>query len=281
MKAHITPQTSIILADENGVQRFLYNFSSSRAPKPFIHPLRLPSGEVITEEAPADHIWHRGIWFAWKFVGSVNYWEERDAVIGKQRSITPPEIVEVAPNTHLLTHQLSWHDDDENEVATRRLTENRRLAIIDHANGTLQIDWESRFVPTEDVLLDRTPYTTWGGYGGLVTRLAKEATSTQIVFADGTRTQRPTGEQYLWGGIEGSINGADFAVVFLPHPENIRFPEPFYGNANEKSNFFGPAPLFHKPLRLKKDVEMRHQVRVLTLPMHITDAIVTPYLWER
>jgi hypothetical protein len=279
MKAHITPQTSIILTDENGVQRFLYNFSSQRAPKPFIHPLRLPTGEVITEEAPADHIWHRGIWFAWKFVGGVNYWEERDTVIGKQRSITPPEIAQITSNTHLLTHQLSWHDDDENPEATRRLTENRQLAIIAHADGTLQIDWESRFVPTEDTLLDRTPYTTWGGYGGLVTRLSHKATNTQIAFADGTRTQRPTGEHYLWGGIEGSIGGTDFAVVFLPHPANMRFPEPFYGNANEKSNFFGSAPLFHEPLPLQNGVEMRHRVRVLILPTRITTDRVMPYLY--
>jgi Methane oxygenase PmoA len=279
MKAHITPQTSIVLTDENSVQRFSYNFSSNRAPKPFIHPLRLPTGEVITEEAPTDHIWHRGIWFAWKFVNGVNYWEERDAVIGKQRGITPPTIAQIAPNTHLLTHQLSWHDDDENAEATRRLTENRQLMIIAHTDGTLQIDWESRFYPTEDTILDRTPYTTWGGYGGLVTRLAKEASDTQIIFADGTRTQRPTGESYLWGGIEGSINNTNFAIAFLPHPENIRFPEPFYGNANEKSNFFGPAPLFHEPLSLKKGTELRHRVRLLILPTKVTNDIITPYYW--
>jgi hypothetical protein len=281
MKIDATSPFLLSLIDEQNHQRFCYVSDPERAPKPFIHPIRLSTGEVITQEAPADHTWHRGIWLAWKFVNGVNYWEERDAVIGKQRNITPPEMLKISPEKFLLTHQISWHDDDENPEATKRLTESRKIALTYHDNQTLQVDWESRFIPTNDTLLDRTPFTTWGGYGGLVTRLSAEATDTQIVFSDGTRTHRPTGEHYLWGGIEGTVGDADFAIVFLPHPSNRRFPEPFYGNANEKSNFFGSAPLFHEPLLLQKDEEFLHQVRVVILQSRITDDRIMPYLWEK
>jgi hypothetical protein len=46
------------------------------AGKPFFHPLTLPDGTVLTDLRPDDHPWHRGLWWSWKFINGVNYWEE-------------------------------------------------------------------------------------------------------------------------------------------------------------------------------------------------------------
>ena len=43
--------------------------------KPYFHPLRTVEGTTLTAERPADHIWHYGLWFSWKFINGVNYWE--------------------------------------------------------------------------------------------------------------------------------------------------------------------------------------------------------------
>ena len=29
----------------------------------------------MTADRPPDHIWHHGLWFSWKFINKVNYWE--------------------------------------------------------------------------------------------------------------------------------------------------------------------------------------------------------------
>ena len=47
--------------------------------RPFFHPLALPGGRTLTDLRPADHVWHLGAWFSWKFINGVNYWEPADA----------------------------------------------------------------------------------------------------------------------------------------------------------------------------------------------------------
>ncbi|MCX6876854.1 MAG: PmoA family protein [Verrucomicrobia bacterium] len=42
---------------------------------PYIHPVSLPGGPVMSALAPVDHPWHRGLWFSWKFLNGADYWE--------------------------------------------------------------------------------------------------------------------------------------------------------------------------------------------------------------
>ena len=42
---------------------------------PFFHPVSTPTGRVLTWDAPPDHVWHHGLWFCWKYINEVNYWE--------------------------------------------------------------------------------------------------------------------------------------------------------------------------------------------------------------
>jgi hypothetical protein len=53
---------------------YTYQFAAGGG-YPYIHPLGLPGGPVMSALAPADHPWHRGLWFSWKFLNGVNYWE--------------------------------------------------------------------------------------------------------------------------------------------------------------------------------------------------------------
>ena len=121
-----------------------------------------------------------------------------------------------------------------------------------------------------EVVLDRTPFTTWGGYGGLFVRLRNDLQNARLVFDDGTVATKCTGERYQWGGIEGTTpEGSDCAVVFLPDKNNTRWPEPFYGHARPDYHFFGPAPLFHGPITLAPAETLSYGVRVLVLPRRI------------
>lgn len=58
--------------------------------KPFLHPLRAPSGVVISRGFPVekiegeskDHVWHRGLWFGHGDINGVNFWRE----LGKDKT---------------------------------------------------------------------------------------------------------------------------------------------------------------------------------------------------
>ena len=260
------------LTDDNGIERLRYDYAS--APKPFIHPLRLPDGTIITEHEPADHTWHRGLWFAFKFVNGVNYWEERDEIIGEQATHAPPVVYPYNPGHVQVAGPVRWSDQGQN-----RLLESRALQYLLHPSGEALIHWHTKLDALEDVTLDRTPFTTWGGYGGLFVRLRNDLENPRLVFDDGTVTTRCTGERYKWGGIEGTTpDGKDCAVVFLPSPENTRYPEPFYGAAKTDYNFFGPAPLFHEPVVLKKGEKITYLYTVLILPRRINPDEINTYL---
>ena len=266
----LDPKT-LALADISGVERLRYDWGS--APKPFFHPVRLASGVRVTEHEPGDHYWHRGVWLSFKYVNGVNYWEEKPdqpGGIGRQVSLAPPD-AETEGDAVVLKHRLRWEDD-----AGAKLIEERTVRVWERED-VLVLDWTSALTPLEDLTLDRTPFTTWGGYGGLVVRMRDDLAEQRIVFPGGQITSRPTGERHAWGGIEGEAEGCKVAVVFLPHPENRRFPEPFYGAAKEAWNFFGGAPLFHEPLTLTAGETLLHRTRALILPRRISDTEVNSY----
>lgn len=260
------------LTDDNGIERLRYDHAS--APKPFIHPIRLPDGTIITEHEPTDHTWHRGLWFAFKFVNNINYWEERDAIIGYQKLKHSPQCVFKTDQSFEVANFHFWEDQGKNRLAEHRY---QNCQFDEH--GILKIEHKSKIEAQEDITLDRTPFTTWGGYGGLCVRLRNDLQDAKLVFDDGTVTTRCTGERYKWGGIEGTTpGGKDCAVVFLPSPDNTRYPEPFYGAAKPDYHFFGPAPLFHEPIVLKAGETFTYQVRVLIVPRRIDRDEINTFL---
>src|SRR5262249_19468805 len=72
-------------------------------PQPFLHPLRAPSGLVVTRGyavekiagESSDHIWHHGLWYAHGDMAGVDFWrdlgpEKTGRIIPKQ----PPRAVD-------------------------------------------------------------------------------------------------------------------------------------------------------------------------------------------
>ena len=67
------PGTSVAL--ENDGQAVWRLNCGGDQPKPHFHPVALPDGRVLTWDRPPDHVWHHGLWFSWKFINGLNYWE--------------------------------------------------------------------------------------------------------------------------------------------------------------------------------------------------------------
>lgn len=54
-----------LMSGPQTIWRFHYGADQ---PKPCFHPVALPGGEPLTDFRPADHPWHRALWFSWKFI---------------------------------------------------------------------------------------------------------------------------------------------------------------------------------------------------------------------
>ena len=230
------------------------------AHKPFLHPVTTPSGANMTLIEPFDHLWHRGLWFTFKFVNGDNFWEEREP-FGRQRVTTIPRVTHPDAGTTAIDLDLDWTMDGATEPI---IAEQRRftVAVTDEAT---QIDVATTLRPAVAVTLDRTPYTTWGGYGGLAFRGTPLWHPTQRTVGERVTDGFLTGETAPWCDASGPIDGGfdrSAGVAILDHPANPRHPTPWYTGSGA-GNFLNAAPLFHEPMTLAAGETLALRYRVL------------------
>jgi hypothetical protein len=241
------------------------------APRPFVDPVLTPAGARLTVEAPADHPWHHALWFTIKFVNGENFWEE----YGEFGTLRTRDVTELATGgTRAI---IDWVRPDGATVA---LTETRTLTPITLGDHAYAIDWAEELVPVADTELDRTPFTTWGGYGGLTLRGSPDWHDTKLLLPDGSVQDRLLGERAEWCALAGFAPGADgrdgaCGVVIADHPANPRFPTPWYGSNRAETygdgwaNFLNAAFLWEEPLSVDAGtpLRLRHLVIVHDGPL--------------
>jgi hypothetical protein len=146
--------------------------------KPYFHPITVAGSPTLTDLRPADHPWHRALWFSWKYINGVLYWEE-DSKTGKApggTELTGAKATARADHSAHFELDLSYHPPRKPPL----LTEERTLDVSPPAaDGGYFIDWLGVFTAGDtDVLLDRTPIlgqpngVAYGGHAGLSLRLA-------------------------------------------------------------------------------------------------------------
>jgi hypothetical protein len=239
----------------------LWKYVYSGKPKPYFHPLSTPSGHVLTNFEPHDHFWHRGLWFTIKFINGENFWEERPP-FGTQRTLTPPTVAPGVEGSLSVFSALDWVRPDEKTavIHEQRLFTYRPIDATSYA-----FDFTFILKPKVDVLLDRTAFTTWGGYGGLTFRGNRNWQETRLLFSDGTTSDRPTPKLARWCDLSGKLDGGvgqTGGVAMFDHPDNPRHPTPWYGSTGP-GHYFNAAFLFNEPMTLDADEKLALRYRVL------------------
>ncbi len=236
------------------------------APRPFLHPVTTPAGARLTVDAPRDHPWHHALWFAIKLLNGENFWEE----YGEFGVLRTRDVVEHVPGGVRAT--IDWVRPDGETIAA---TEQRTLTPVEVGEGAYAIDWSEELVPTVDTVLDRTPFTTWGGYGGLTVRGAPDWHDTRLVLPDGSTHDRLLGERAAWCALQGRAPRPDgdadeCGMVLADHPDNPRFPTPWYASNRAETygdgwaNFCNAAFLWDEPMEVRAGatLALRHLVIV-------------------
>ncbi|MDQ2826180.1 MAG: PmoA family protein [Actinomycetota bacterium] len=254
-------------------RRFTYVWGDQR--RPHLHPVRTPAGHVLTRNAPDDHPWHHGLWFTIKFVNDENFWEEYDAY-GVLRHQGPPTVTVGDDGGTEIAGSLHWIRPDRETVA---IVEDRTVTYVPIDDGVYAIDLDTSLVPATDVRLDRTPFTTWGGYGGLTVRGPGDFVDTVLTLADGSTHDRITGTPSPWLDLSGTVtaDGANAlaGIALFDHPANRRHPVPFYASTRNEtygddgwSNFANAAFLWDEPMDLVAGETLRVQHRALVHDGH-------------
>lgn len=242
-----------------------------RMPKSHFHPLATVDGEVLTAFEPSDHPWHRGLWWSWKYINGINYWEENPKT-GTSDGITTLTGAELDAGDDFEARaelRFSYHPPSKPPA----MTEVRRLEISkpdDH--GTYTIDWVSTFtVGAETIKLDRTPPPSrggpdFGGYAGLSLRFPKDLEGWAFRSSEGIQNAaQGHGRPARWVDFSGPKAG----IAILDHPGNSRHPQPWYVSDKPSLLFFNPSILFDDPLELAagETLTLRYRVLVHSKPM--------------
>jgi len=238
----------------------------------YFHPVSTTGGRTLTWDRPADHVWHHGLWFSWKFINQVNYWEIDEATGRPAGRTTWSNVrVEAADDlTARIDMDLAYRaaGEDVSVLAEERTIETRPP----DAEGVYSMDWTCAFRAARKVVLDRTPIPGepggqgWGGYAGLSLRLAAGLSDRRIASSDGPLTEMPQDRhrgRHAAVDYSGLLDGAPAGIAILDHPRNPRAPSPWYVIRSAEMSFFSPAVLGYEPLTLQAGERLTLRYRVI------------------
>lgn len=244
-----------------------------KAGKPFFHPLSVGGKSSLTDFKPADHPWHYGLWFSWKYINHVNYWEEDRAsgqAEGKTRWTTPA-IETGGDGKATLRFTVEYvHPGGRVEIS-----EMRQIEISAPApDGSYSIDWHGRFkAGGAGVNLDRTPMPDEpqgrynGGYAGLSLRLASAPVEFSVVTARGPIVQfeqersRPSAPVVAINlkDADGLLGG----VAIASDPRNSGRDAPWYIVNSPSMRWVCAAVLAPKPLHYAAGAEWELRYKIV------------------
>lgn len=229
-----------------------YNFGEE-LPKPFLLPVRTPSGVVINralnDSSDADHPHHKGMWNAIDEVNEVKFWAEK----GRIHNVSVKPLTSGPTASFEVVNE--WRHP---ETGVPQLTETAIITI--HPNRLVVYDMNLKASHVDVTFED----TKEGLFGFRVAPSMKEKNGGHVVASDGTETTKECwGKAYNWIDYYGQVDGRTVGVAIMDHPGNFR-PSRYhvrdYGLFSvspfgEKSYTNGASPA--APYHLKKGETLR------------------------
>lgn len=252
-----------------------FNFNN-RFGKPYFHPLTVKNS-TLTCTSPPDHPWHLGLWFSWKFINGINYWEylkdfKSDKTGYKSAGITELQKIDINKKPDFsadIRMELQYHPGGEEAV----MTEERNIHVSSiFSNGSYFIDKEYIFNPLiDEVILDRTPIegepkgSSWGGYAGLSIRFSQDYTSPEIIVP--TESEKFKKNDWLYMGFN-TLTGEKAGICILQNPVFTTPTTSWYviNDLGIPFFYYSPAVLFDGKIILKKGESLHLKYRVWILP---------------
>ena len=234
----------------------------TRKMKPYFHPLNTIYGDRFTDAKHGDHPWHYGLWWSFKKINSVNYWEE-------PKGKSPDGTTEVRSFKSDLRKDGSCQIEislvyypasaPQNIV----IKEERVISVsAPDVNGNYSIDWDAKFETTQDLILGRTPVRgqkngkPYGGYAGLSVRFQKKLQKWKFSGENPSKSAKTSPSSIYrkhtsWICYSGSFSNNEGALSMFEHPQNQAFSNS-KAYVNHKLPYLSQAFLYDEDLSLKK-----------------------------
>ncbi len=240
----------------DGRTLFEYRYSALR-PKTYVHPFCAPDGTPLTQDAPTDHVHHRGLMLAWSEVNGYDFWGEvNPAPHGRIEHVSFEEVSAERPAS--VTGRLRWVAGGET-----LLTERRTIQALEGYGGATALEWTSELTAAAPVVIAAGKHV----YNGLGIRFIASMDGGGVLNSRGTTAiERANGESARWCVYHGALaDGRWASVAIFDHPANPRYPTPFFV-MNQPFGYVSAAPTFRSPFpRLAPGEAIRLRYAVLAL----------------
>jgi len=266
--------TSLALKNhEDIVWKFNFN---NRFGKPYFHPLSV-NNSSLTCIAPPDHPWHLGLWFSWKYINGINYWEYLNEFKSEETGYRSAGITEIKNID--ITKNIDFSTGIITDILYRPANgppvlsgKNRIYISPPSVDNSYFIDFDCIFDPlVEEVILDRTPVTgepdgvSWGGYAGLSIRFNQDYTSPAILFPSADQNFQK--DPWLYMGFI-TLRGQKAGICIMQDPEFTTTTTRWYVINDPAIPFYyySPSVLYAGKLILKKGESLKLKYRLIILP---------------
>lgn len=224
-------------------------------PKPYMYPLRAPSGTVVTRGFPmekiagesTDHPHQRAVWFAHDNVNGVDYWNNEfsytKGVMG-HIFVTKVTKAEGGKKSGEIDFTAEWKNN-ENKVV---LVEDRKTTF--HAGGPNRvIDFDFTLTAKETVKFVDGKDGVFGirvasglEEPGQKNQPTEPVRTGMMTSADGCKLEKECwGKQSNWMDYSGKVEGENVGIAIFDHPENPKHPTYWHsrGYGLFAANIFG------------------------------------------
>jgi hypothetical protein len=240
-------------------------------PKPYLHPVRTLTGDVVTGYRPHDHRWHKGVQMTASHLSGENFWGGGSYVrdqgyvdlpnVGTMRSA---ELTTREDDRRLtISERLGWHT----QAGEHWVDERRTLIVcdVDAADGSWALEFGTSLCNVRGAPLEFGSPTTNGrpmaGYSGLFWRGPRAFTDGDVISADGQGGPEMMGRPARWLAYVGRHDEVDRSTTLLFFDDTGHGGEWFVRNTPFPA--VNPSLAFDKELTLLPGETLARRYRIV------------------
>lgn len=203
----------------------------------FIHPVLTPSGKVVSEGFPADHLHQHGLMFAW--TSSVYDGRPVDFWNSKLQAGRVMHVETIRSEDESILVRLNHVDDTSGEPIVV-LEETWELTLVPHESmHVFDLVSTQRCVAPEPLKVRKYHY------GAMCIRGAKEwlEQPCRMETSEGKLRKEGNHSRPDWVMMHGAVDGQACGIAAMGHPDNFRSPQSVRLHPNKPYFCFAPMVL--------------------------------------
>lgn len=229
----------------------------------YLHPLLTPTGTVVTDDYPANHLHHHGVWSAWTntvFQGrKTDFWN-----MGQGRGKVDCKGIEFSWSGSVFAgveaeNEFTDLTSGEPIVALNERWTVKIYAVNDADNpyNLVELISDQEMAGGDDLEL---PEYHYGGFGIRGLGAWDGAENAGFLTSEGiTNRDEANSKPARWIAMTGAAGAGKASIAILGHPKNFRAPQPLRVHPSEP--FISFAPQVAGPMKISHGKTYRSEYR--------------------